>query len=116
MCAHWQSEYDASPCSYCAADQENAELMLRQRLRLEKQLGDAREAVSHLEAKIEHMTSLAHSAPEIRMELIKLTNQNFDEFRAALAASTKLLHDYDYPAALTQGQLNRTLLEKFPAR
>jgi len=116
MCAHWQSEYDASPCSYCIADQENAELMLRQRLSLEKQLGDAREAVSLLEAKIEHMTSLAQSAHEIRMELIKLTNQNFDEFRAALVASTKLLHDYNYAAALAQGRANGELLSRFPVK
>lgn len=22
MCAHWQSEYDASPCSYCESDKK----------------------------------------------------------------------------------------------
>lgn len=90
--------------------------MLRQRLSLEKQLGDAREAVGHLEVKIEHMTSLAQFSHEMRMELIKIANQNFDELRTALAASTKLLHDYNYTAALTQGQANRALLEKFPSR
>ncbi len=111
MCAHWQSEYDASPCSYCAADQERE-------AHRQKQLQEALDTVIRLETKLEHMQSLAKSSHEIRMELIKLTNQNFDEFRAALAASTKLLHNYSYVAICLEDQVrkNEQLLARFPPR
>lgn len=118
MCAHWQSEYDASPCSYCAADQENAERVQRERVKFQQQLQEALDTVTRLEMKIEHMQSLAKSAHEIRMELVKLTNQNFDEVRAALAASTKLLHNYSYVAICLEDQVrkNEQLLARFPSK
>ena len=52
-CGHWQSEYDASPCSYCAADEAASEERRVENERKAAELKAAYARIKELEAQMD---------------------------------------------------------------